>query len=121
IRNFLDLNRFTTDSNDRDARFDMLQPRLGFAWDVRGNSRMVVFGGWGKYYDRVILNDIYDEAYRQQYKIFSFCFSADGSPARNCGAPTLQWNPAYLSRAGLAGLVASGASPGPEIWLVSND
>jgi outer membrane receptor protein involved in Fe transport len=118
---FLDLNKYTTDGSDRDAYYGMVQPRLGFAWDLRGDARTVVFGGWGKYYDRVILNDIYDEAYRQQYKIYSFCFSADGTPARNCGNPTLQWNPAFLSREGLAGLVANGSTPGPEIWLVSND
>jgi hypothetical protein len=89
IRDFLDLNRFTTDGNDRDARFDMRAAALGFAWDVRGNSRTVVFGGWGKYYDRVILNDIFDEAYRQQFKIYSFCFSGHrraGAQLRRAGA-----------------------------------
>jgi outer membrane receptor protein involved in Fe transport len=121
LRDFLDLSKYTTDGNDRDAYYGMVQPRIGFAYDVRGDARTVVFGAWGKYYDRVILNDIYDEAYRHQYKIFSFCFSEDGSPAPNCGAPTLQWDDRYLSRAGLAGLVASGQTPGPEVWLVSNE
>lgn len=121
LRDFLDLSKYTTDGSDRDAYYGMVQPRFGFAWDVRGDSQTVVYGGWGKYYDRVVLNDIFDEAYRQQYKIYSFCFSADGSPAKNCGAPTLRWNPAFLSREGLAGLVASGQTPGPEIFLVSND
>jgi len=121
IRDFLDLNRFTTDGNDRDARFDMLQPRLGFAWDVRGNSKTVVFGGWGKYYDRVILNDIFDEAYRQQFKIYSFCFSATGAPAPNCGVPALRWDPSYLSGDALRQLVANGQTPGPEVFLVDNE
>ena len=121
LRDFLDFDRYTTDGNDRDAYTGMVQPRLGFTWDVRGDSRTVVFGGWGLYYDRVILNDIYDEAYRQQYKIFSFCFSADGSPAPNCGVPAIAWNPSYLSAAGLNGLIARGVAPGPEVFLVPND
>jgi outer membrane receptor protein involved in Fe transport len=121
LRDFLDLDRYTTDGNDRDAYYGMVQPRLGFAWDVGGNSKTVVFGGWGKYYDRVVLNDIFDEQYRQQFKIFSFCFSADGSPAPHCGVPALAWNPAYLSGEGLRGLVASGQAPGPEVFLVAND
>jgi Carboxypeptidase regulatory-like domain/TonB dependent receptor/TonB-dependent Receptor Plug Domain len=121
LRDFLDLDRYTTDGNGRDAYYGMIQPRLGFAWDLRGNARTVVFGGWGKYYDRVILNDIFDEQYRQQYRIYSFCFSADGSPAPNCGVPALAWNPSYLSGEALRQLVASGQAPGPEVFLVSNE
>jgi hypothetical protein len=121
LRDFLDLDRYTTDGNDRDPYYGMVQPRLGFAWDVRGNARTVVFGGWGKYYDRVILNDIFDEQYRQQYRIYSFCFSADGSPAPNCGVPALAWRPEYLSGDALRQLVASGQAPGPEVFLVDNE
>jgi len=120
LRDFLDLDRFTTDGNDRDPYYGMVQPRVGFAWDVSGNAKTVVFGGWGKYYDRVILNDIFDEQYRQQFKIYSFCFSADGGPAPNCGVPALQWSPSYLSGAALRQLVANGQSPGPEVFLVDN-
>ena len=121
LRDFLDLSRYTTDGNDRDPYYGMVQPRLGLAWDVQGNGKTVVFGGWGKYYDRVILNDIFDEQYRQQFKIYSFCFSADGSPAPNCGVPALAWRPEYLSADALRGLVASGQAPGPEIFLIDNE
>jgi hypothetical protein len=121
LRDFLDLDRFTTDGSDRDPYYGMVQPRFGFAWDVQGNAKTVVFGGWGKYYDRVVLNDIFDEQYRQQYKIYSFCFSADGSPAPNCSVPALAWRPEYLSAEALRQLIASGAAPGPEVFLVDNE
>ncbi len=121
LRDFLDLDRFTTDGDDREAYGGMVQPRVGFSWDVASTGKTVVFGGWGLYYDRIILNDIYDEAYRQQYSIFSFCFSADGSPTPGCSVPSIAWRPEYQSAEGLAELIANGQAPGPEVWLVPND
>ncbi len=121
LRDFLDLDLYTTDGNERDPYYGMVQPRLGFAYDIGGNGKTVVFGGWGKYYDRVNLNDIFDEQYRQQFKIYSFCFSADGSPAPNCSVPALAWNDQFLSGEALRQLVASGQTPGPEVFLVNNE
>ena len=121
LPDFLDFDRYTTDGGDRDDYYGMVQPRLGFSWDLRGDASTVVFGGWGKYYDRVLLNDIFDEEYRQDWLIYSFCFSATGAPAPNCGVPAIQWNPSFLSAAGLQNLINSGIAAGPEVWLVAND
>jgi hypothetical protein len=41
---------------DRPLDTDNISPRLGFAYDVRGDGRSVVRGGIGRYYDKVMLN-----------------------------------------------------------------
>lgn len=40
---------------------DNIQPRLGFAYDLRGNGQTVIRGGGGKYYDQVYLNLTYNQ------------------------------------------------------------
>src|SRR6185369_12427640 len=49
----------------------------------------------------------------------TFRFSANGAPRD--GNPTIVWDNAYLSKAGLDGLIASGVAPNPEIFLIQND
>jgi outer membrane receptor protein involved in Fe transport len=121
IDDIIDPENFISDGDNRSSYDSMYQPRVGFTWDVRSDGETVVFGGWGKYYDRVTLNDIFDEQFRHSFKTYSFCFTQDGTQPDGCGVPAIPWNPAYQSAEGLAGLIASGQTPGPEIFLVPND
>src|SRR5262249_40541961 len=42
---------YFSNGSQRKAFKDEFQPRLGFTYDIKGDSRMVVFGGFGRYYD----------------------------------------------------------------------
>jgi hypothetical protein len=48
-----------------------------------------------------------------------FRFSLLGLPRD--GQATIAWDPSYLSKAGLDGLIASGVAPNPEVFLIAND
>jgi hypothetical protein len=80
----------------------------------------VLFGGYGRYYDRVFYNAGLDERYRLQYAVRLFRFSAAGGPDPN-GFDTIAWDPSFLSKAGLDGLISRGVAPNPELFLLDND
>lgn len=121
IRDLFDVEDYISTGDNRESPSGLFQPRVGASYDVRGNGSTVVFGGWGLYYDRVTLNDIYDEAYRQQWRQYSICFTADGTPNPQCGPTAVKWDPSYLDPDNLRTLVASGQTGGPEVYLLEND
>lgn len=109
---------YFTDGTQRPNYKNEFQPRLGFTYDLSGKGTTILFGGYGRYFDRDTYNYGLDERYRLQYEVLQFQFSSDGLP-RN-GSPTIVWNPSYLSVAGLQGLVASGLGPKPQVFLINN-
>ena len=113
--NNFDADDYITDGNDRPV-FDMIQPRIGFSYDVNDDQRTVIFGGFGRYYDRNVFNNTLDERYRQQYLIGNFRFSSDGSVPG-----TVAWDPAYLTREGLLALQETATTGFPELFAVKNN
>jgi hypothetical protein len=116
---FVDASRYFTDGDDRPPFYNAWQPRVGFSYDLTGSGRTVAFGGWGRYYDRVLYNYTLDERFRLQFAVRTFRFSADGAPRD--GNQTIAWDPAYLSQTGLDGLIARGVAPNPEVFLIDNE
>ncbi len=116
---FVDNSRYFTDGDDRPAFYGAWQPRLGFSYDVTGNGQTIAFGGWGRYYDRVLYNSTLDERFRLQYAVRTFQFSQSGG-IRD-GVETIVWDPSYLSVAGLESIIARGLAPNPEVFLIAND
>ena len=105
---------YFTDGGQRPAYKGMIQPRLGFSWDVAGDGKTVVFGGYGRYFDRQLYNDLLDEKYRLNYQTLTFNFTTTGEAGR------IPWQDSYLSKAGLQTLIAQGYGK-PELYLVDNN
>jgi len=98
---------------DREAFSEMWQPRLGFSYDISGDQRTVLFGGWGRYYDRIPYNFAFDERFKPTQFVREFFFSEDGAPG------TILWDPAYLTPAGLQPLIDANPGQG-EVFLIQN-
>ncbi|MBI2220204.1 MAG: TonB-dependent receptor [Acidobacteria bacterium] len=116
---FVDGGAYFTDGDDRPPYYGMWQPRLGFSYDMSGDGQTIAFGGWGRYFDRVLYNSTLDERFRLQYAVRTFQFSAAGG-IRD-GVDTIPWDPSFLSVQGLQTLIARGRAPNPEVFLIAND
>ena len=115
---YFDPANYITDGTNRPA-YNMFQPRVGFSYEFDEDGKTVLFGGFGRYYDRNAFNNTLDERFRQQFTIGRFEFSSDGLP-RN-GSPTVIWNPAFLTRDGLIALQAKALTGLPELFAVKNN
>jgi len=57
---------YISNGNSRKPFKGALAPRLGFSYDLKGDKQSVVFGGWGRSYDRTMANHVLDELQKNQ-------------------------------------------------------
>jgi hypothetical protein len=120
---FFDVNDYISDGN-RPSDWNNFAPRIGFSYDLHADQRTVIFGGYGRYYDRALFRSAAEETLLSQYRSGELLFSSNGQPRD--GRPTIMWNPNYLTPAGFAALLASLAadptSPGTsELRAIPNN
>ncbi|HEX5831642.1 MAG TPA: TonB-dependent receptor, partial [Gemmatimonadaceae bacterium] len=112
------LERYLTrGSSDREMYQKAFQPRIGASYDLFGDGRTVLFGGYGIYYDRNYWNTLLDEQFRRQYSVLTVQFRDVCLPTdpANC----VVWDERYFDPAQLRSL--AGTAGLPEVFLVAND
>ena len=125
----ININDYISTGSNRKSQTDEWQPRFGFAYDINTDQQYVVFGGYGRSYDRNLFNQLSYETtkvglynnpqiyFPTPYTQDSFgpCATmADVNPANHC----YTWNPSYLTAAGLATIPVSTSSH--EVDLINN-
>ena len=120
-----DIADFISTGTEREAFTGAIQPRIGFSYEIDEEGRFVLFGGYGRSYDRSQFDFLQQEIQQGAYATRSFQFQ-NGDPLRDCqplSSTCLVFDPVYLTQAGrdqlLAGLVIP--SGGRELRFIDND
>ena len=121
---FWDVNDYISTGDNRKTDYNNFAPRIGFSYDVNQDQRTVIFGGYGRYYDRTLFRNAAEETLLSQYRQGELFFSPDGLPLN--GHQTVAWQDAFLTPEGfqalLASLAADPTSPGTtELRVIPND
>ena len=115
----VNINDYISTGNNRKAKKNEIQPRIGFSNDLFGDEEHVIFGGWGRSYDRNLYESLQVEQTKSVLSQPTLLFN---TPLVPCAAsPTcLAWNPSYLSIPNLQALVAN-SNAGKEVDMVNNN
>jgi outer membrane receptor protein involved in Fe transport len=119
----VNVNDYISNGHNRSAYTGEFQPRLGFALDLNADQRHVVFGGYGRSYDRDLYDYLQVEQTKSALPFYSVYFPNAGATAANgCfGTPCVAWNPNYLNGlSNLQPLVAS-SNIGAEVDAINNN
>jgi hypothetical protein len=119
----VNVNDYISTGSNRKAYTGEFQPRLGFSVDINGDQQHVVFGGYGRSYDRDLYDYLQVEVTKSALPEYTVYFpNAAATAANGClGTPCVAWDPKYLTGlSNLQALVASNAA-GAEIDAVNNN
>jgi outer membrane receptor protein involved in Fe transport len=125
------INNYISTGSNRKAP-NNFSPRLGFSYDLYGDNRHVIYGGYGRAYDRNLFSTLSLETTKvalnnnpqiyfpslQTTDAFGNCFTAaDINSAHHCYA----FDPSFLTPAGLATLATQVNPNSHEVDLLNNN
>jgi outer membrane receptor protein involved in Fe transport len=106
---------YISNGHDRGPYKGEFQPRLGFSFDMNADQRHVIFGGYGRSYDR----DLFDYLQVETTKAALPEYTAYFGP--NCaGQPCVAWNPKYLNGLTTVQSLLASNNAGEEVDALNN-
>jgi outer membrane receptor protein involved in Fe transport len=119
----VNVNDYISNGHNRSPYDKEIQPRLGFSYDINADQRHVVFGGYGRSYDRDLYDYLQVEVTKQALPEYTVYFPNAAATAPNgCfGTPCVAFDPKYYNGIhNLQSLVGS-SSAGAEVDAVNNN
>ncbi len=107
----INISNYLSNGRNRKNPGNEIQPRLGFSFDINDDQRHVVFGGYGRAYDRNVFDSMQKETTVAALSPVTLQFQTPYGPQPylSCRPGTaitltcLNWDPKYLNAAGLQG------------------
>ncbi|MBK7616939.1 MAG: TonB-dependent receptor [Burkholderiales bacterium] len=120
--NGYNINDYISNGSNRSAFKNAFQPRLGLSYDVRGDKTQVVFGGYGRSYDRNAFDFMQLEKTKGTFPSYTVGFlgNPNYSGCQVAGPTCVTWDPNYAQPGGLDAF-ATGTGVGREINLLNNN
>jgi outer membrane receptor protein involved in Fe transport len=120
-----DINDFISSGSEREAFKGAFQPRIGFSYDLDEEGKFVVFGGYGRSYDRNQFDFLQLEISQPSFRTREFRFIT-GDPGNDCApvsSTCVPWDPIYFTPEGRELLLAGtpGGRGGGELFFIDND
>ena len=119
----VNINDYISNGHNRHAYDKEFQPRLGFSYDLNADQRHVIFGGYGRSYDRDLYDYLQLEVTKSALPEYTVYFpNAAAMAANGCyGTPCVAFDPKYLNGlSNLQALVAS-SNRGSEVDMLNNN
>ena len=119
-----DINDYISTGTEREVFYGAIQPRIGFSYLLDPDGQFVLFGGYGRSYDRNQFDFIQQELVQGASFGRTFRFQNAGDPRGECtlSETCVPFNPIYLTEEGRNQLIAN-APPGAggELRFIDND
>jgi len=113
-----DINDYISTGNNREAKQDAFQPRLGFSYDIGADQRFVIFGGAGRAYDRTLYDYLQLEQTKFALATSELRFNTADHPCTP-SASCVAWDPVYAQDPGAILALFNGMAG--EVNLINND
>lgn len=124
-----DIHDYISTGSERETFKGAFQPRIGFDYEIDDEARWILFGGYGRSYDRNQFDFLQQETSVGAFANREFRFRVPGDTRNNCTPPApptpstcVAWDPIYLTPEGRAQLVAAvGPLGGTEFRFIKNN